>query len=81
MCCNWIIPSAKQSSGNFFFLCFHFGLSCYENYLCVYFFYSMSQVDLTKSLQEQHQRGAANGIAVTSMSLFQAVGPASAGAM
>ncbi|KAK6934035.1 Major facilitator superfamily, partial [Dillenia turbinata] len=30
---------------------------------------------------EQHQRGAANGMAVTAMSLFKAVGPAGGGAM
>ena len=29
--------------------------------------------------QEQHQRGAANGIAMTGMSLFNAIGPAGGG--
>jgi len=29
--------------------------------------------------QEQHQRGAANGIAMTGMSLFNAIGPATGG--
>ena len=31
--------------------------------------------------QEQHQRGAANGIAMTGMSLFKAIGPAAGGAL
>ncbi|XP_047172474.1 protein ZINC INDUCED FACILITATOR-LIKE 1-like, partial [Vigna umbellata] len=31
--------------------------------------------------QEQHQRGTANGIAMTGMSLFKAIGPASGGAI
>ncbi|XP_028791873.1 protein ZINC INDUCED FACILITATOR 1-like [Neltuma alba] len=30
---------------------------------------------------EQHQRGAANGIAMTAMSIFKAVGPAGGGAI
>ncbi|KAL6507617.1 hypothetical protein OROGR_023812 [Orobanche gracilis] len=30
---------------------------------------------------EQHQRGAANGIAMTAMSLFKAIGPAAGGAL
>jgi len=29
--------------------------------------------------QEQHQRGAANGISMTAMSLFKAIGPATGG--
>ena len=31
--------------------------------------------------QEQHQRGAANGISMTAMSLFKAIGPAAGGTM
>jgi len=31
--------------------------------------------------QDQNQRGAANGISMTGMSLFKAVGPAGGGAM
>ena len=31
--------------------------------------------------QDQHQRGAANGIAMTAMSLFKTIGPAGGGAM
>jgi hypothetical protein len=31
--------------------------------------------------QEQHQRGAANGISLTAMSLFKAIGPAAGGTM
>ena len=31
--------------------------------------------------QEQHQRGVANGIAMTSMSICKAIGPAGGGAM
>ncbi|CAN1298533.1 Protein ZINC INDUCED FACILITATOR-LIKE 1 [Linum perenne] len=34
-----------------------------------------------KAVQDQHQRGAANGIAMTAMSLFKAFGPAGGGAM
>ncbi|XP_071932114.1 protein ZINC INDUCED FACILITATOR 1-like isoform X3 [Coffea arabica] len=36
---------------------------------------------LKSVLSEQHQRGAANGIAMTAMSLFKAVGPAGGGAI
>uniref|UniRef100_A0A7N0U492 Uncharacterized protein n=1 Tax=Kalanchoe fedtschenkoi TaxID=63787 RepID=A0A7N0U492_KALFE len=32
-------------------------------------------------MSEQHQRGAANGIAMTSMSIFKAIGPAGGGAI
>jgi len=32
-------------------------------------------------LQEQHQRGAANGIVMTTMSAFKTVGPAGGGAL
>lgn len=31
--------------------------------------------------QDQHQRGAANGLAMTAMSLFKAAGPAGGGAL
>lgn len=31
--------------------------------------------------QEQHQRGAANGISMTAMSIFKAIGPAGGGAV
>ena len=31
--------------------------------------------------QEQHQRGAANGIVMTGMSLFNAIGPVTGGAV
>jgi hypothetical protein len=31
--------------------------------------------------QEQHQRGAANGIAMTGMSIFKTIGPAGGGAL
>ena len=31
--------------------------------------------------QEQHQRGAANGLSMTGMSLFKAIGPAAGGTM
>lgn len=42
----------------------------------------MSEVDLIKmAQQDQDQRGAANGIAMTAMSLFKAAGPAGGGAM
>ncbi|CDP20757.1 unnamed protein product [Coffea canephora] len=36
---------------------------------------------LQNNAVEQHQRGAANGIAMTAMSLFKAVGPAAGGAV
>ncbi|OIV89372.1 hypothetical protein TanjilG_22335 [Lupinus angustifolius] len=36
---------------------------------------------LQNRLVEQHQRGAANGIAMTAMSLFKTIGPATGGAM
>ncbi|KAF5728816.1 hypothetical protein HS088_TW21G00970 [Tripterygium wilfordii] len=36
---------------------------------------------LQNNAVEQHQRGAANGIAMTGMSLFKAVGPAGGGAI
>ena len=37
------------------------------------------RVDFGK--QEQHQRGAANGISMTAMSVFKAIGPAGGGAV
>lgn len=36
---------------------------------------------LSMTQQDQHERGAANGIALTAMSLFKAAGPAGAGAL
>lgn len=36
---------------------------------------------LVHKLQAQDQRGAANGIAVTTMSIFKAIAPAAGGAM
>lgn len=35
----------------------------------------------TICVQDQHQRGAANGIAMTGMSIFKAIGPAAGGAL
>lgn len=37
--------------------------------------------DLDLHIQPQHQRGAANGIALTAQSLFKAFGPAGGGAL
>jgi len=70
---NWFVPPTKPSSGKF---------------LDHYNFYSINWLrlfvdDLTYSFgkQEQHQRGAANGISMTGMSLFKAIGPATGGAV
>lgn len=38
-------------------------------------------IDFHNTLQSQHQRGAANGISVTAMSIFKAVAPAGGGAL
>ena len=82
--CYWFISIAKQSSGKNFLFSFQF--------IIHYFIFFPSFLDflvcelgqnvmLHLKKQEQHQRGTANGIAMTAMSISKAVGPAGVGAL
>ena len=72
----WIEHSAEQCCGNFVLLyltCILFVVldkCALSGHLCF---------DLNPCWQSQHQRGAANGMAVTALSLFKAFAPAGAG--
>ena len=79
---NRFIPYTKQSSGKFFY-----------NFINIFFFFGALQklrlvfhgivawMACWFGKQEQHRRGAANGISMTAMSLFKAIGPAAGGAV
>lgn len=64
-----------QNRAVVFFLTIH--------HVLLYFLYEVLYVPklITWSQQDQDQRGAANGISMTAMSLFKAIGPACGGAL
>lgn len=72
---------------------FYLSLGLYDVHLCFSFPWVLLELlaqrivapellfDLLLQLQPQKQRGAANGISTTAMSIFRAIGPAGGGAL
>lgn len=72
---NGLIPYTKPSSGK----CIHKLSFVSTQSLINSFWWSCGHINIEK--QEQHQRGAANGISMAGMSLFKVIGPAAGGTM